>query len=132
MGETPPLPQDAHVGGKQPPSHDPRWLRDCGVTCPLEASVPTCEMGDNQPTSQDAPAGVTAPPSCFWDLCLAPLAPGGETLDPCLQDGDNNSTSLQIEVRSRPSGSLHLCVLSFRRPSGDCGGPTADDKNVRK
>lgn len=58
--------------------------------------------GSLPPTAgQDAPAGVTAPPSCFWDLCLAPLAPGGETLDPCLQDGDNNSTSLQIEVRSR-------------------------------
>ena len=52
MGETLPLPQDAHTGGKQPPSHAPRWLHDCGVTCPLEASMPTSEMGDKQPTSQ--------------------------------------------------------------------------------
>ena len=52
MGETLPLPQDAHTGGKQPPSHAPRWLHDCGVTCPLEASMPTSEMGDKQPTSR--------------------------------------------------------------------------------
>ena len=37
--------------------------------------------GSLLPTAgQDAPAGVTAPTSCFWDLCLAPLAPGCETL----------------------------------------------------
>lgn len=41
MGKTQPLPQDAHMGGKQPPSDAPLWMRDCGVTCPLEASVPT-------------------------------------------------------------------------------------------
>lgn len=36
-----PYPRDAHTGGKQPPSHAPRWRHDCGGTCPLEASVPT-------------------------------------------------------------------------------------------
>ena len=68
--------------------------------------------GSLPPTAgQDAPAGVTAPPSGFWDLCPAPLAAGCETLGkplslpetqfPHLQDGDNNPTSLQIEVRTQ-------------------------------